>query len=249
MWLVAAAARAFGRSTTTIAALTMALSFGIVYYGAATVYVTDLLPVALSICRDPGRAPRQVVLAGIAIGLGAALKLFPLLLAAAARPAATARRATRVRRRRGSSCSLTFAPLALLNWPIFLSPFNWQSSRPPWETWFAFVNWLSGAPHDFPQPYFQDASVGGAYGWVFTGITPPVNVLQAPVPAGPPRWENAVEPGPDVLALGLVIVLAARRSRANRRAQHRALVRCLRCAASSSSRLAGVRSTSCSWCR
>src|SRR5262249_694428 len=49
VWLVGAAGRPFGRSTVTIAALTMALSFGVVYYGAATVYVTDLLPVALSI--------------------------------------------------------------------------------------------------------------------------------------------------------------------------------------------------------
>jgi hypothetical protein len=52
---------------------------------------------------------------------------------------------------------LIFGPFAALNWTMFLSPFAWQSSRPPWETWFAFVNWATGAPHDFPQPYFQDA--------------------------------------------------------------------------------------------
>ena len=64
VWLVAAAARGFGRSTTTIAALTMALSFGIVYYGAATVYVTDLLPVAAELAAHAGSFGSRFVLAG-----------------------------------------------------------------------------------------------------------------------------------------------------------------------------------------
>src|SRR5262249_45031842 len=104
---------------------------------------------------------------------------------------------------------------AFLNWSMFLSPFNWQSSRPPWETWFAFVNWINGVPHDFPQPYFQDASVGDAYGWVFTGVTPPASVLQTPVPGGPPRWENVTSLVLTLLALGVALV-SARRSRGDR---------------------------------
>jgi hypothetical protein len=76
------------------------------------------------------------------------------------------------------------------------------------------MNWVTGAPHDFPQAYFQDASVGGSYGWVFTGITPVASVLQTPVPPGPLRWENVTSLAGTALALAIVLVLA--RPRANR---------------------------------
>jgi hypothetical protein len=210
VWLVAAAARPFGRSTATLAALTLALSFGLVYYGAATVYVTDLLPVALTILAVLAVLRGKLILAGVAIGLGAALKLFPVLLLVPLLVLLPRRGALRVGIAASAVLLLTLAPFALLNWSMFLSPFDWQSSRPPWETWFAFVNWVSGAPHDFPQPYFQDASVGGAYGWVFTGITPPTSALQTPVPGGAARWENVTSLALTLLALGVTLVCARR---------------------------------------
>jgi hypothetical protein len=214
VWLVAAAARPFGRSTATIAALTLALSFGVVYYGAATVYVTDLLPVALTVVAVLAVLRGRVLLAGVAIGLGAALKLFPLLLLLPLLVLLPRRSGLRVCAAAAVVLALVLGPFAVLNWTMFASPFNWQSSRPPWETWFALVNWLTDAPHDFPQPYFQDASVGAAYSWVFTGITPAASVLQTPVPAGPLRWESVASLV--LTAVALVVVLAcARRATAN----------------------------------
>jgi hypothetical protein len=211
VWLVAAAGRAFGRSTMTVAALTLALSFGVIYYGAATVYVTDLLPVALTIAGVLAVLRGRLVLAGIAIGLGGALKLFPLFLLLPLLVLLPPRGALRACGTAVAVVALVFLPFAVLNTSMFVSPFNWQSSRPPWETWFAFVNWVTGAPHDFPQSYFQDASVGSAYGWVYTGITPPASVLQTPVPPGPTRWESVTSLVLSVGALALVAVFAVRR--------------------------------------
>jgi hypothetical protein len=211
IWLIAETARPFGRSTVTVAALTLALSFGFVYYGAATVYVTDVLPVALSIGAVLAVLRGRWLLAGVAIGLGAALKLFPLLLLVPLVVLLPRNAALRVCGAAVGVVVLVFLPFAVLNPSMFLSPFNWQSARPPWETWFAFVNWVTGAPHDFSQPYFQDASVGSAYGWVFTGITPPVGVLQQPVPPGPQRWENFTSLAFSVLTLGLILALGLRR--------------------------------------
>ncbi|MBV9579359.1 MAG: DUF2029 domain-containing protein [Chloroflexi bacterium] len=212
VWLVGAAARPLGRSTATIAALTLALSFGIVYYGAATVYVTDLLPVALTIAAALAVTRGRLVLAGLAIGFGTVLKLFPVLLLVPLVVLLRRRDALRVVGVTAIVVLLVLGPFAALNPGMFVSPFNWQASRPPWETWFAFVNWMTGAPHDFSQPYFQDAAVGSAYGWVFTGITPPVSVLQTPVPSGPLRWENLTSLVFTALAVGLVIVFARPRA-------------------------------------
>jgi hypothetical protein len=211
VWLVAAAGRPFGRSTVTIAALTLALSFGIIYYGAATVYVTDLLPVALTIAGVLAVLRGRLVLAGVAIGLGGALKLFPLVLLLPMLVLFPPKGALRVCGTAVAVVVLIFLPFAVFNPSMFASPFNWQSSRPPWETWFAFVNWLTGAPHDFPQAYFQDASVGSAYGWVYTGITPPASVLQSPVPPGPMRWENVTSLVLSGFSLAVIAVVAARR--------------------------------------
>jgi hypothetical protein len=227
VWLVAAAARPFGRATATIAALTLSLSFAIVYYGAATVYVTDLLPVALSIASIVAVFRGKLLLAGVAIGLGAALKLFPLLLLLPLLVLLPRREGLRVCAAAAVVLVLAFGPFAVLNWTMFLSPFNWQASRPPWETWFAFVNWASGAPHDFPQPYFEDASVGGAYSWVFTGITPAASVLQAPVPNGPLRWENVTSLALTLLTLGVLVFVARRRVSPN---PARSIVRWCLCA-------------------
>src|SRR5207247_8975900 len=80
---------------------------------------------------------------------------------------------------------------------------GWQSGRPPWESVFAFVNWSVNAPHNYTAPYFQDAAVGNAYGWVFTGLTPPLNALLTPVPAGPAHWEGIVS------GIGMVLTLVA----------------------------------------
>jgi hypothetical protein len=208
IWLIAKAGAPFGRSTTTIAALTLALSFGFVYYGAASAYVTDPLPAVFMLAGVAAVMSRRFTLAGVAIGIGAAFKLFPILLLPVFLVLLPHRAALRLCIVALAVVLLLLGPFALLNPAIFASPFNWQSTRPPWESWYAFVDWATGAPHEFTQPYFEDASVGSNYGWVFTGITPRVSVLQVPVPAGPPRWESTVSLVGTVI--GLLLVLAAR---------------------------------------
>jgi hypothetical protein len=192
VWLVAKTARALGRSTQTIATITLALSFGVVYFGAASTYVTDPLPAALSVAALLAVLRKRFVIAGLAIGFGAALKLFPILLVPAVIPLMPRNAVFRMVTAAVAVLAVLLLPGAFANPDIFMSPFNWQSSRPPWETVYAFANWVGGVPHDYPQAYFRDASVDSAYGWVFTGITPLVSVLQTPVPPGPLRWENLV---------------------------------------------------------
>jgi hypothetical protein len=208
VWLLSTAARPLGRSTATIASLTLALSFGLVYYGAASAYVTDPLPVMLSIAAIVAVQRQMYTRAGLAIGLGAVLKLFPILLLPVFVVLLPRRAALRVCAVGAAVVMLVLGPFLALNPAMFASPLNWQSSRPPWESWYAFVDWANGVPHDYDQPYFEDASAGHNYGWVFTGITPKIAALQAPVPAGPSRWENTVSLL--ATAAALVLLLGAR---------------------------------------
>jgi uncharacterized membrane protein len=80
IWLVANVARSFDRSAQTIAALTTALSFAVVFYGAASAYVTDPPPAALTVAAVLAVMRGRPTLAGVAVGVGAALKLFPILV-------------------------------------------------------------------------------------------------------------------------------------------------------------------------
>jgi hypothetical protein len=192
LWLTSVIARRFGRDTEAIATLTLALSFAVTYYGAASTYVTDPLAVALLMAALLAVIRTRPALAGVAIGAGAALKLFPILLIPAVIFLITRRAAVRLVTAAAGVVAITFTPGLVNNRDIFMSPFRWQSSRPPWETWYAFTNWLTDAPHEYLAPYFQDASAGSSFGWVFTGITPVASVLQVPVPAGLVRWEDVV---------------------------------------------------------
>ncbi|MBV9131298.1 MAG: DUF2029 domain-containing protein [Chloroflexi bacterium] len=209
VWLTGAAGRALGRATATIATLALIVSFGVVYYGVASAYVTDPLPVALSIAALVAVQRGSYTRAGLAVGFGAVLKLFPALLLPVFVLLLPRRSGTRICAVAAGIALLVLGPFFVLNPAMFASPLNWQSSRPPWESWYAYVDWSMGAAHDFSQPYFEDASAGTSYGWVFTGITPKIGVLQTPVPPGPPRWENNVSALGTVIAL--LLIFAARR--------------------------------------
>ncbi len=81
-------------------------------------------------------------------------------------------------------------PLAIGNFKIFMSPFNWQSGRPPWESIYAFFLWILNKP--FPNdPIFQDASGAVLSDWGKTGITPPSSIMTTPV-SGYHTWYNAL---------------------------------------------------------
>jgi hypothetical protein len=180
-------------ATATLAALGAAFSIAPMYYGLLSANVTEPLPVLLALVAVWCLARDKHALAGLAIGAGAALKLFPLLLLPAALVFVDSWRA-RVRLTAAAAAVVTavFLPPALANLDVFLSPIRWQSGRPPWESMFAFVNWVIGAPHEFRAPYFLDIGFGDGFGWVFWGITPRIAALISPVPAGPVRWENMV---------------------------------------------------------
>jgi hypothetical protein len=104
-----------------------------------------------------------------------------------------------------------FGPPALANLDVFLSPIRWQSGRPTWESLYAFINWVSAAPHEFRAPYFADIGFGDGFGWVFWGITPRIVALVSPVPAGPLRWEHLVSLAGTVVTV-LVCLTARTRS-------------------------------------
>ena len=138
-------------------------------------------------------AKERHVLAGCAIGAGAVLKLFPLLLLPVAIVFVDSWKARlRITLASAAVVLAVFVPPAVANLEVFLSPIRWQSGRPAWESWYAFVNWVVAAPHEFRAPYFADISVGDGFGWVFWGITPRISALISPVPAAPLRWENLV---------------------------------------------------------
>ena len=62
------------------AALGAAFSIAPMYYGFLAAYVTDPLPAMLAVASVWCLAARRNALAGVAIGAGAVLKLFPLVL-------------------------------------------------------------------------------------------------------------------------------------------------------------------------
>ena len=189
-----------------------AFSVAPIYYGVLTANVTDPLPVLLGLvgvlCLAKGRArvgrlchrgwdgPEAVPVLLLPVGLVylASWRSRLVLLLAAGVPIVAA-----------------LVPPAVANFGVFMSPFHWQTSRPPWESWYAFVNWSISAPHDFRAPYFQDSAVGDAFGWVFWGITPRVAALLTPVPSPAMRWENVVSLVGTLVSLALCAL--ARRDR------------------------------------
>jgi hypothetical protein len=196
--------RQISSSTAALAALGAAFSIAPMYYGFLAAYVTDPLPVLLTLVAVWLLATQRNGLAGVAIGVGAVLKLFPLLLLPVALVFVRTWK-TRVRITLATILVMVavFVPPALSNIDMFLSPIRWQTGRPAWESWYAFANWVVSAPHEFHAPYFVDSSVGDAFGWVFWGITPRISALISPVPASSSwGWESSVS-----LAGTLVILL------------------------------------------
>jgi hypothetical protein len=83
---------------------------------------------------------------------------------------------------------IVILPFAINNFPIFMSSFNWQSGRPPWETVYAFSMWLLDKPYP-DNTFFYDSSGVSLKDWGQTGITPYPSVMTTPVPGGN-NWYN-----------------------------------------------------------
>jgi hypothetical protein len=166
--------------------------------------VTDPLAVALTVLGVWFFARQRSPWAGLALGLGAALKLIPIVLVV---PAMVLIGSWKPRLRlaliAGAVLACTLVPFALANSDMFMSPFRWQTGRPAWESWYAFANWLVGTPHEYTSPAFEDLGLVHAFGWVFWGITPPLSSLLSPVQASAPRWDNVVS------VVGTLVSLAA----------------------------------------
>lgn len=214
VWLIYHLGKTFDLTMATIAATVVAFSFATLYFGVTESFVMDGLPVMLAVLSVWCVTQRRFSLAGYAIGVGAALKLFPILLA----PVIIIHCRTRSERLRFIMpvvviLAVLFLPFAVLNWEFFVSPFRWQSSRPPWESWYAFVNWLWDAPHDYTSAQFEDSGYGHNYGWVFWGLTPRISALLSPVETGPVRWETIVSALGMVSMLGVLLTGRARSAR------------------------------------
>lgn len=191
VWLVYRIGSSFDAATATLAAVTVAFSFAPVYYGISDLNVADPLVVCVTVIGLWAIMRRRFALAGLAIGVATTLKLFPFfLLPVALLVCKTQKERIRTVLPAAIVLLLILAPFALANWDIFMSPYRWQSSRPPWESLYSFVNWLVGATHEYRSPQFEDISVGQAYGWVFWGITPRLTALVVAVPQGQLRWED-----------------------------------------------------------
>jgi hypothetical protein len=193
-------------AAAAIGAGIVAFSFAPVYYGVASTVVTDPLPVCLTLLTVWFVLDRHPVWAGLTLGIAAALKLIPLV---ALLPAIVLVSGWSPRSRVKLAVvpvvvlACIFVPFALADADMFWSPFRWQSGRPPWESLYAFVNWLVGVPHEYLQPAFEDLGVGHSFGWVFWGITPPLTALTSPLLPTPLRWENVVA------AIGILVSLVA----------------------------------------
>jgi hypothetical protein len=189
-----------------VAGLVTAFSFAPIYYGVGSSIVLEPLSVALFMFAIWSGMTQRPVVAGLALGCGAALKLIPVIAVPALLLACGGWR-ERIKLLGWTAAALTvlLVPAALANTAIFMSPFSWQTSRPAWESWYAMVDWLSTAPHPYLAPQFEDLSVGHAFGWVFWGITPTLTALTDPVPRGPVSWENVVSIIGTVVTLGLCL--------------------------------------------
>ncbi|MDO8636435.1 MAG: hypothetical protein Q7R34_09380 [Dehalococcoidia bacterium] len=88
----------------------------------------------------------------------------------------------------GISAAALLLPLALGHFKIFMSSFNWQAGRPPWETLYAFFLWAAHKP--YPQdPFFQDGSGVKIPDWGMTGLTPLTSLMTSAVPSYH-QWYN-----------------------------------------------------------
>ena len=87
-----------------------------------------------------------------------------------------------------ASLAAMLLPFAIANFQIFMSPFHWQSGRPPWESIYAFGLWLSKTPVP-NNPIFHDYSGILLQDWGWSGITPVHSIMTTPVPSLP-TWYN-----------------------------------------------------------
>ena len=141
----------------------------------------------------------RVTLGAILLGISVTIKpmgilLLPVILKSEfiTRKAKTILAATSI-----STIIAFLLPFVIGNFKIFISSFNWQSGRPPWETVYAFFMWLLNKPYP-TDPFFNDASGIQPQDWGWTGITPVHSIMTTPVPSYN-SWYNSV-------FLGLVVV-------------------------------------------
>lgn len=129
---------------------------------------------------------------GILMGISLAIKplgiaFFPVMLKSEFLPTKERLKAVVIS---GVTLVILLLPFMIGNFQIFLSSFNWQSGRPPWETFYSFIMWVSHQP--FPtSPFFMDYSGIMPRDWGWTGITPVPSMMTTPVPDFK-SWYNLV---------------------------------------------------------
>ena len=82
-------------------------------------------------------------------------------------------------------------PFLIGNYRIFASSLNWQSHRPPWETIYAFILWITKTPFPGDNPLFMDYSGITPRDWGWTGLTPVHSIMTTTV-GGSASWYNLV---------------------------------------------------------
>lgn len=174
-----------------LASMFYVFSFATYFYGLLTNFVYDPLPVLITTLGLYLLINRRSKLSALVLGLGAGVKLFPLLLFPIGLKFLRGRERVNFAVIFPLTVCAIFLPFASANLPAFLSTYYWQNGRPPWETLFSYVLAATDAPFEYDQPYYRDYFSDHA-GWLFWGITPDPAVLVNQVPPQPLRWWNVV---------------------------------------------------------
>jgi hypothetical protein len=82
-------------------------------------------------------------------------------------------------------------PFVFGNFKIFMSALSWQSGRPPWETWYSFILWLTKTPFPLVTSIYMDYSGIAPRDWGWTGLTPMHSIMTNIVPTST-SWYNLV---------------------------------------------------------
>ncbi|MEN8614426.1 hypothetical protein ABFB09_03950 [Dehalogenimonas sp. THU2] len=145
--------------------------------------VIDSLPIAVLLGAIYYGLKGSVRRGGFLLGLGASLKPIGLFILPVILKSDTYTKNQKIlfTAVSVSTFSILMLPFIIGNFDIFISAFNWQSGRPPWETIYALAMTFSGNPVPM-DPFFQDFSGIVQRNWGWTGITPVHSMMTTPVP-------------------------------------------------------------------
>lgn len=180
----------FNKKLGTYLCLAYAFFWTPFYNIVLTEYVYDPLPVLFTVLSIYLLMKDKLKYSAIFLGLGVVTKLFPVILFPVFFKYIKNSKDKAIFSVVFSVILIIFfIPFMITNFEFFLSPYFWQSGRPPWQSMYTFFAWLTQMPFNYSQAYYWGNTQTS---WIAVGITPKLETLTLAIPKQPGIWWNIV---------------------------------------------------------